>query len=64
MEQILKMLITNKGTRSYRTALFIAVAFVAWKQNEMDKRMSVIEYQLLQHHANAFAPDPNIGSTP
>lgn len=63
MNDLLKMFLTNKGTRSYRTLLIAIVCYVGFKVNEVDRRLANIETRLTQAHiAQAGAEDNhNIG---
>jgi hypothetical protein len=58
MNDLIKVLLTNKGTRSYRTALIAIVSFVAWKIQAIEQRLSALESRVPPpHYGAATVPD-------
>ena len=55
MNDLVKLLLTNKGTRSYRTALIVIVSFVACKIEVIERRLAVLE---------SHVPTPHYGESP
>lgn len=61
MNDLLKSLLSQKGTNSYRTIVLVVCLYVAWKVTELERRVAVLETRLsvsrLAHSDPAASPD-------
>lgn len=57
MDKLIQLILQNKGTRSYRTVLFLAVGYIAWQVTKLEQRIAIIEYRLaVTHQAVSDSP--------